>query len=97
MRGFFSYYRRATTRKRETQLRTAPVASPRLAHPSGSYSTCEKNTGAFNRKLRIFIEMPPVFRSNFPISSTDKQETKTTTERTSHDIPCRIENTEVDT
>ena len=96
MRGFFRCDRRVTTQKHETQFRTAPVV--RLDSPTRAVhaAPARKNTGAFSRKLRIFIEMPPVFRSNFPISSTDKLETKATTERTSHEIPYRSENTEID-
>ena len=96
MRGFFRCDRRVTTQKHETQFRTAPVASPLVAYPIGSYSTCEKNTGVFCRKLRIFIEKTPVFRPNFPISSAGVQYTQATQERTPLEIPCRRRNTEVD-
>lgn len=71
------------------------MASPRLAYSSGSYSTGEKNTGAFSRKLRIFVEKPPVLRPNVPISSAVVQYTQATPERTPLENPCRRRNTEV--
>lgn len=96
MRGFFRCHRRVTTRKRETQFRTGPMASPRLAYSSGSYSTGEKNIDVFCRKLRIFIEKMPAFHPNVPISSAVVQYTQATPERTPLEIPCRRRNTEVD-
>lgn len=82
-------------RKRETQFRTVPLSSPLLAYPSSSYSTGEKNTGAFSRKFRIFVEKAPVFRPNIPILSAVVQYTQATPGRTPLEIPCRRRNTEV--